>query len=220
VLVAALFGHDGIPEDVGDLAFDGTAFEVHEADTVGGEDGHVSIVEEEDVACVAEDGWDVGGDEVLGLAEADDDGGAVAGDDDLARIEAGDGGDGEDALELVDALADGVFEVPLEVAFDEVRDDFGIGLGMKDVAGGFEVVLELKIVFDDAVVDNDDVAVGVAVGVGVFLSGTAVSRPAGMADAVGAVDGREVNGFFEIVKLAGGAADVELILGVDEGDPC
>jgi hypothetical protein len=38
-----------------------------------------------------------------------------------------------------------------------------------------------------------------------------------MADAVGAVDGREVNGLFEIVELAGGAADVELILSIDEG---
>ena len=49
--------------------------------------------------------------------------------------------------------------------------------------------LELEVVFDDAVVHDDEGAGAVAVGVGVFFGGAAVGGPAGVADAVGAVDG-------------------------------
>ena len=57
------------------------------------------------------------------------------------------------------------------------------------VALGDELVLEGEVVFDDAVVDDDEGAGAVAVGVGVFFGGAAVGGPAGVADAEGAVDG-------------------------------
>ena len=49
--------------------------------------------------------------------------------------------------------------------------------------------LSCEIVFDDAVVHDDEGSGAVAVGVGVFFGGAAVGGPAGVADAVGAVDG-------------------------------
>ncbi len=100
VLVAALFRHDGVPQNVRDLALDGLAVEIGEVHAFRREDGHVAIGEEEHVARVAEDGGHVGGDEVLVFAEADDDGRAVARGDDLVRVGAGDDGEGEDAGEL------------------------------------------------------------------------------------------------------------------------
>ena len=88
-------------------------------------------------------------------------------------------------------------------------DDLGVGFGLEDVALGDEGVLEREIVFDDAVVDDDEGARAVAVGGGVFFGGAAVSGPAGVADAEGAVDGRVVDDGFEVAELAGGAAEFE-----------
>ena len=85
-------------------------------------------------------------------------------------------------------------------------DDLGVGFGLELVALGDEGLLELEVVFDDAVVHDDEGSGAVAVGVGVFLSGAAVSGPAGVAYAVGAVQGGLVDDDFEVFELAGGAA--------------
>ena len=77
------------------------------------------------------------------------------------------------------------------------------------MALGDEGVFEGEVVFDDAVVHDDEGAGAVAVGVGVFFGGAAVGGPAGVADAVGAVDrvgGEDVG---EVAELAGGAAELE-----------
>ncbi len=71
------------------------------------------------------------------------------------------------------------------------------------MALGDEGGLELEVVFDDAVVDDDERAGAVAVGVGVFFGGAAVGGPAGVADAVGAVDGVLGEDFGEVAELAG-----------------
>ena len=86
VLVAALFGHDGVPQDVRDLAVHGAAVEIAQPHAGWREDGHIAIGQEEHVARVAEDGGDVGGDEVLVIADADDHRRAVARGDDLVRV--------------------------------------------------------------------------------------------------------------------------------------
>src|SRR5262249_22133994 len=52
---------------------------------------------------------------------------------------------------------------------------------------------------------------------GVLLGGTAVSCPAGMADAERAIDGARLNGVFEISQLALGAANGELIVFAIDG---
>ena len=66
---------------------------------------------------------------------------------------------------------------------DEVSDDFGVGLGREFVAFSDELFLEREIVFDDAVMDDDDFASAVAVGMGVFFGGAAVRSPASVANA-------------------------------------
>ena len=88
-------------------------------------------------------------------------------------------------------------------------DDFGVGFGLEDVALGDEGGFEREVVFDDAVVHDDEGSGAVAVGVGVFFGGAAVGGPAGVADAVGAVDGRGGDDGFEVAELAGGAAEFE-----------
>ena len=77
---------------------------------------------------------------------------------------------------------------------------------------------QLEIVFDDAVVDDDEGAGAVAVGVGVFFGGAAVGGPAGVADAVGAVDGVFGEDVGEVAELAGGSAELEGVAAAGDGD--
>ena len=97
-------------------------------------------------------------------------------------------------------------------------DDLGVGVGDEGVAFRTELLLELQEVLDDAVVDNDDVAGGVAVRVRVLLGRLAVRGPAGMPDAVGAVCRLQANGFFQLAELAGGAAEGERAVPGADGD--
>ena len=210
----------------------GRAFEVGEGDAGGGEDGEFAVGEEVDVAGVVEDAGDVGGEEEFAVADADDGGRAHAGGDELVGLVGGEDADGEGSGEALDGAADGFFEEvmsaggrlrrvgcgvlrcaqidELEFVFDEVGDDLGVGFGDEFVALGDEVVLEGEVVFDDAVVDDDEGAGAVAVGVGVLFGGAAVGGPAGVADAEGAVDGVVGDDGFEVAELAGGAAELRV----------
>jgi hypothetical protein len=86
------------------------------------------------------------------------------------------------------------------------------------VTFGDEGVFEGEVVFDDAVVDDDEGAAAVAVGVGVFFGGAAVGGPAGMADAEGAVDGGVGDDGFEVAELAGCAAEGKAFGATGYGD--
>ena len=76
----------------------------------------------------------------------------------------------------------------MHLALDQVRDDLGVGFGLELVPLRLQLVLQLEVVLDDAVVDDDDAAGAVAVRMGVLFGRPAVRRPAGVADAVQAVD--------------------------------
>ena len=86
-----------------------------------------------------QNGGHVGGHEVFVVAEADDHRRAGARGHDLVRIGAREHGQREDAGQLLDRVADGLFEIALEVLLDQVRDDLGVGFGLEDVAFGFEL---------------------------------------------------------------------------------
>ena len=221
VLVAGFFGLDGVPGDALDLEGQGPAFEVREGDSGEGEDGELAVGEEVDVAGVVEDAGDVGGEEELALADADDGGRAHAGGDELVGVVGGHDSDGEGSGEVLDGLADGFFEGEVggvfELLLDEVGDDLGVGLGDELVALGGELLLEGEVVFDDAVMDDDEGAGAVAVRVRVLFGGAAVGGPAGVADAEGAVDGVVGDDGLEVAQLAGGAAELQGALAIGAG---
>ena len=178
------------------LALDGLAVEVGELDAGEGEDGHVAVGEEVDIARVVENAGNVGGDEVLAFAHADDDRRARARGDDLVGLGGGKHAQRKGAGEALDGAANGVFERDRRSAgscvvlhlLDEVGDDLGVGFGDELVALGGEFALQVEIVFDDAVVDHDDAAGAVAMRMGILFGGAAVRGPAGVADAEGAVE--------------------------------
>ena len=86
------------------------AVEVGEGDAGGGKDGELAVGEEVDVAGVVEDAGDVGGEEELAIAEAEDGGRAEAGGDELVGLVGGEDADGEGPGEAADGAADGFFE--------------------------------------------------------------------------------------------------------------
>ena len=183
---------------------------------IGGQDRQIAVGQEEHIAGVAENRGDIRCHEVLVIPEADHDGRAIARRHDLVRIGARNHGQREHAGELFDRRAHGLFEIRLEVLLDEVGHDLGIGFGSKNVAFRFQLVLQGEVVFDDTVVYDDDVAVAIAVGVGILFRRTAMGGPTGVTDAEAPGQRIGSNGIFEVVQLAFGAANLELsVIAVD-----
>ncbi len=110
MLVAGLFGLDGVPGDALNFEGEGLGVEVGEGDALLGEDGEFAVGEEVDVAGVVEDAGDVGGEEELAVADADDGGRAHAGGDELVGLVRGEDADGEGSGDALDGAADGLFE--------------------------------------------------------------------------------------------------------------
>ena len=110
VLVAGLFGLDGVPGDALDAEGDGVGVEVGEGDAGGGEDGEFAVGEEVDVAGVVQDAGNVGGEEEFAVAEAEDDRRAKTRGDQLVGLVGREDADGEGAGEALDGAADGLFQ--------------------------------------------------------------------------------------------------------------
>ena len=210
VLVAGLLGHDRIPQHALRRLRDRPAEEVGELDAGARDDRHLLVAEEDDVARVAEDRGDVRRDEELAVAEADDDRRAVADGDDLFRIVGRDQHQREQPAHQQQRAPHRVLEaVVLHLALDEVRDDLGVGLGDERVPLALQLLLQIEIVLDDAVVDDDDLAGAVAVRMRVLLGRPAVRRPARVADAVVAGERIGADDLLEVRQLAGAAAQVD-----------
>ena len=218
--VAALLGHVEVPIDVGDLGLDDVALGIGVLDAVGGELGELVVGEDHDVAGGVDEGDDVGGDVGAALAAADDDGRVLAGDRDGARLVRADGREAIGADDAGAGGADGGHQVMLGRVgvLDEVREDLGVRVGAELVAGGRELLAELREVLDDPVVDDGDAAVAAHVRVRVGGGGAPVGGPAGVADAAGGalLIALEFGG--EAGDLAHAADHVEAGLPVGAGD--
>ena len=161
----------------------------------------------------------VAGDEKFLFAEADHDRRAQARGDDLVRIFGRKGHQRVSAAHHLHRFQDRFFQRSVLRKFlEQMGDDFGVGFGEELVAFGDELLFQLDIVFDDAVVHDDDFAGAIAVRMGIFLGGAAVRGPARVADAVDAVERSDANRFFEIAQLARGAANFQLAVIADDGD--
>ena len=134
---------------------------------------------------MAEDRRNVRGHEELVLAQADDDRRAIADGDDLVWIVGGNQHEREQSAQVDQRATHGILEsVALHLAFDQVRDDLGIRLGDELVSFFLQLVLEIEVVLDDAVVDDNDAPRAVAVRVSVLFGRAAVRRPPRVADPV------------------------------------
>ena len=136
---------------------------------------------------MADEGRDVGAEEVLALAEADDERAVAAGADDDAGAVGVDGEQGERALEPVARRCCMASVRSPVAAYSRATRCAATSVSVSLLEGdtGLEqLALELVEVLDDAVVDQGQPAVlAAAVRVGVLVGRAAVGGPAGVADA-------------------------------------
>ena len=166
------------------------------------QNGHVAVGQEEHVARVTQNRRHIGGDEVFAVAQTHHYRRPGARSHDLVRVLAGDHAQREHAGQLPHRVAHGVFQIPIEVLLDQMRDHLRIGFGDELVAFLNQLMFQSQVIFDNAVMHHHDVAVTIAMRVRVLFGRTAMGRPARMADAVFAVDRAQPQRVFQVAQLA------------------
>ena len=189
VLIAALLGGIDLPVHLADLLLDGLHQVVIALDAVPGEDGHLAVLHIAHLPGVADDGGDIAGQEVAAVAIAQDQGAVLAHGDELVGEVGAQDAQGIGPLDAAQDPAHGLQNVALVEILDELGHHLGVRLRGEGDAVGDEELLQLHVIFDDAVVDHGDLAVLADLGVGVHVAGGPVGGPAGVADAHGAVHG-------------------------------
>ena len=180
---ATLLGLADIPLDLDHFRLDGDAADRAHLRPQLADRHHLAFTQQQDLLRVRDHGGDIGGDEPLLDADADDQWGIEPGTDQEIRIALGEDRHRIGAPELRQRFPHGRHQVALVVLLDQVGDDLGVGLGDEDMAARLQVPAQLGKVLDDPVVDHHDLLVAVGVRVGVDDGRAAMGRPAGVADA-------------------------------------
>ena len=219
VLVAVFFDFVEGQLGVDQFAFAGLAAEILDAARPVVGDGDVAVLKADELLGYGEQGHGVRGDEGLVDADAEDQRVAEAGADQRVRREAVDDRDGVGAGEAMDGRARAADKVAgfFGFAVDQVGDDFGVGLRAKLVAVALELVPQLLVVFDDAVVHHGDAVAG-TVRMGVGFARLAVGGPTGVGDAEAPVDWMAVDAIGQHFDFALHAGALKLTGTVDDGD--
>ena len=205
---------------------DVVAVEVGDPVAVGGDHHGLVLAELDGVAGVLDERRDVGADEHLAVADTDHQRRGPAGGDDRARIVGVGEHQREVALQPGQHGEHGPREIACGVAVavragDQVHGDLGVGVAGELDAVGLQLLAQRGEVLDDPVVDDRDLARGVAVRVGVAVGRPAVGGPAGVAEAGAA---REARGIglgqrgFEVGQPAGAPAHGQAAVAVEQGD--
>ena len=104
---------------------------------------------------------------------------------------------------------------------DQVDGHLGVGVAGELDAGGLQLVAQRRVVLDDAVVDDGDLARRVAMRVRVAVGGTSVGGPAGVTEAGAAGQRRRVGlgeRALQVGQPAGAPTYRELAAPVDQRD--
>jgi hypothetical protein len=145
--------------------------------------GYVPFVEEDHPARVGEHRCHIRREEVLALAQPDDERHVHPGADQPIRLGGVHHGQRVRAVRLPQRDPRGLGDVAGVRLLDEVRERFRVGVRAQLVAALAQTVAQRLEVFDDAVVDDGDLARAIGVRVGVQVVGPAVRRPARMGKA-------------------------------------
>ncbi len=213
VPILALLCRDRIPGHIMDFRLDCSALERFDANGTCGDDGQLSGFKKHDPTRVLHDRRRIARDEVLAVAEADDHAAGIADArrDDLVRLIRRNQHHDVGALDLQQGTAGGFDEIRAGrlMVFHHVDDGFGVGLGLELHAFGGQLILELQEVLDDAVVHDDNPARLSDVRVSISGGRRAMRGPTRVPHAWCALDGRTLNEFYELRKLAGVFADLQ-----------
>ena len=183
-VVAVLAEFDGVGGELrfGLRAFDRRAVEAGDAITGACQLGAIAVLQIDDAARDLQERRDVGRRVVAVRGQSKEQRRAVARDDDMAGVGLAQHGDGVGSLQLRDGVARCREEVRTFLQFrrDQVRDDFGIGVRIENIALGAQPRAQDFVVLDDAVVHDGEAARNVRMRVA--LAGNAVRRPARVRD--------------------------------------
>ena len=200
------------------VALDFVAVHVHDGVGAALYLNHVVVIEIDDLLRVVDDCGYVACEEKFGVGpDAQDERASAACPDKRARFLAADDGKAERTLDLGERLEDGGLEVAVIESRDEMGDDFGICFGLELYAFGDEFRLEGRVVLDDAVVDDGNLAVEAHVRVRIRFGRCTVRCPAGVRDADGTADRMRLELVFKGAYFARSTDNFNLAV-VDEGD--
>jgi hypothetical protein len=164
---------------------------------------------------------DVGRNKEFAIAQTDDDRRPLSNGDDRVRFIDGDDRQGENSAQLLHRFPHGFLEREIFVIFvvsDQMRDDFGVGLGFERAAVRSKALLQRQVIFDDAVMDNDNLARLIAMRVRIFFGRSSVRRPTRVTDAVISIERMQTNAFLEISQLPFRTTQLEMLMIIDDGD--
>ncbi len=206
VRVAALLGLGNVPVDVDDLGVHRLAVERGDLSAERGHRRHLALAQDQDLLGVRDDCRDVGGDEVLAVADPDHQRRVEPGADQKLGIVEAEHGQRVGAVDPAQGLADSQEEVAAVVLLDQVGHDLGVGLRGELVALALEFGLQLGEVLDDSVVHDRDAAPAVGVRMRVDDRRLAVGCPPGVPDA-------QVTGRHVVMELGDQVVNLGLALG-------
>jgi hypothetical protein len=83
----------------------------------------------------------------------------------------------EDAFHLLQSGQNSLLQIPLETGFNQVWQHFSICSGAEAMARSSEAAPQFAVVFDDAVMHNDEVSSAIAVRMRILFARRAVCRP-------------------------------------------
>ena len=183
--IAALFRRVHVPVDIVPLLFHRAAALVIDADANRGHHGQLAVVHVHHVPGVPQQRCHVGGDEVLPLAVAQQQRRVLPGGNEPIRRVGAQDTQGIGTLHRRQHTGDGlehVAAVPV-VPVQQLGHHLRVRLGAEGIALFQQLLFQLRVVFDDAVVHHGEAAALADLRVGVGVVGLAVGGPAGMADA-------------------------------------
>ena len=215
VAVAALLGRLHVPLDGLDLARDGRKiFKPHDFVACRGCADNFAVFKKEHLARVGQKGGNVRGNEVFAGADAENErSGHARGIERIGFVLAHEA-DGIGAVGLPEGGGKGLKEIrrSLPALLNQIDENFGIRFGVEDIALAQQIVLDLLVVLDNAVMDNGNIAAVGGMGVGVAFGRDAVRCPAGMPHGRGRHgDGTQGQLFFQSGQFAQGPRDMQFV---------
>ena len=189
MLVAALLRGLGVPGDGRQFLFDLLPVDIVEMHLSFREDGHLHVADVIDVARVLEDRGHVGGDVGPVRSLSHDQRAVLPRAVQAVRFIFEEDAEGVGSPDPEHRPGNGLQRVvvPAVVVVHQLDRGLRVRLGMEAVARAHQLVLQLLVIFNDAVVHQRDLPVVRGVGMRVHLRRLPVGRPAGVADAASAL---------------------------------
>ncbi len=207
VVVAVLAGGIEVPGDGDGLGLHIGPGQVGDPQRARPQLGHLVVFQHEELAGEAEDGRDVRGQEGGITVHPHEQGGDASGGHDQVGLVGSHHGQGEGPPHPGQGRPHGTGQSVLgpvdQCRLDQVGQHLGVGLRLEPVPGGDQLVGQLHMVLDDAVVDQGQSGRAVHVGMGVALGRTAVGGPPGVADAGGRADGSGLGPLDQVIERPG-----------------